>query len=201
MEKDTIRAALKEAIYQRRSTRAYTAALVPDELIEEVLDAGRYAPSGMNAQNTRFFVMTNADKLAELKAILTGIYANMQEEGWMPPFLLQLIKAAKAGETVDNTYGAPVLIVTANKKESHNSIADCSCALSNMMLAASAAGLGNCWINQVFTFRDAPPIREFFIGLGLADDEELCGALALGYTEKLEAKPLPRTGNPVTYIR
>ena len=201
MDSDTIRAALKEAIYQRRSTRAYTAAPVPDELIEEILDAGRHAPSGMNAQNTRFFVITNAEKLAELKDVLTGIYANLAEEEWMPEFLLRLMKAAKAGKKIDNTYGAPALIVTANRKGAPNSIADCSCALSNMMLTASAAGLGNCWINQIFTFRDNPRILEFFKGLGLADDEELCGALALGYTENLETKPLPRRGNTVTYIK
>ena len=202
MDKEIIRAALKEAISQRHSTRKYSGEMVPDELVEEVLDAGRNAPSGMNAQNTRFFVITNAEKLAELKAVFTGIFANMQEREGMPPFLLQLVKTAKAGNLVDNTYGAPVLIVTANTKGAPNSIADCSCALENMMLAASAAGLGNCWIDQCFTFRDAPPIRSFFEGLGLTENEELCGALALGYAESAAAAQSPPvTGNPVTYIK
>ena len=201
MDKDTIKAALKEAIYQRRSTRKYLSEPVPDELIEEILDAGRHAPSGMNMQKTHFFAITNAEKLAELKAALTGVFSNMEAKEGMPPPMLQYIKAAKAGETIDTTYGAPVLIVTANIKGAVNSIADCSCALENMMLTASAAGLGNCWINQFFHFRDAPPIRDFFAGLGLTEEEEICGALALGYSDKIETVPLPRTGNHVTYIK
>ena len=201
MDKDTIRVALKEAIYQRRSTRKYSTEMVSAELIEEILDAGRHAPSAMNMQRSRFFVITNAEKLAELKVVLTGVYANMTEKEGMPPLMLQLMKAAKAGEMIDNFYGAPVLIVTANAKGSLNSIADCTCALENMMLTAAAAGLGNCWINQCYLFRDAPPVKDFFAGIGLTEDEEICGAMALGYSENIETTPLPRTGNRVTYIK
>lgn len=200
MEKETIRAALKEAIYQRRSSRAYTAQPVPDEMVEEILDAGRHTPSANNKQNTHFFVITNEEKRAELRAAVTGVLAGMEEKEGMPPVFLSLIKRAKQGE-VDVTYGAPVLIVTANKKGSANAAADCACALQNMMLTASALGLGNVWVNQFLMLRDAPPIAEFFAGIGLEEDEELFGSLAVGFVEKLETAPLPRTGNPVTYIK
>jgi nitroreductase len=200
MDQETIKTALKEAIYQRRSTRAYTTEHVPEEIVEAILDAGRHAPSGNNLQNTHFYVITNAEKRAELKDIVTNVLANMEEKEGMPPVLLSMIKRAKQGE-VDVTYGAPVLIVTTNKKGSMNAAADCSCTLQNMMLTASAHGLGNCWINQFFTFRDAPPLKAFFAGIGVSEDEEIFGSLSIGYTEKLANEPLPRTGNQVTYIR
>jgi len=200
MEKDAVKIALKQAIYQRRSTRAYTAQPVPDELIEEILDAGRHAPTGMNRQKTHFFVITNAEKLAELKSIIAAILADMTVKEEMPPTLKSMIERAKKG-ALDVTHGAPVLIVTAGVKGAQNTIADCTCALQNMMLTAAACGLGACWVNQFFAFRDAPTVKEFFAGIGVAEDEEICGSVVVGYAENLQNEPLPRTGYPVTYIR
>ena len=200
MDQDIIKVALKEAIYQRRSSRAYIEKPVPDDLIEEILEAGRLAPSANNLQATHFYVITNADKRAELKAAVTTVLSNMEEKEGMPPTLLSLIQRAKQG-SVDCTYGAPVLIVTTNTKDSPNAAANCAVALENMMLTASANGLGNVWINQFFMFRDAQPIKEFFTGIGMTEEEEICGALSLGYVEKQAKEPLPRTGNPVIYIK
>ena len=201
MEKEIIRSALKEAIYQRRSTRSYTPQPVEDEILEEIIDAGRHSASAMNAQNTHLIVITSVEKRAELRKIMTEIFANTAEEEGMSPPLLNSIKRAKEGTEVDVTYGAPALIVTANKKGAQNATADCTCVLANMMLTASACGLGNCWINQFFTFREEQGVKDFFAGLGVAEDEELFGSLAIGYTEKLETAPQPRKGNPVTYIK
>jgi len=200
MVNDNIKIALKEAIYQRRSSRVYTEQPVPDEILEEILDAGRHAPSASNQQRTHLVVITNAEKRAELRDVMFGVAADSPEKEGLSAALLSLIQRAKQG-TVDVTYGAPVLIVTTNKKGSANAAADCACVLENMMLMASANGLGNCWINQFYTFRDEPAVRDFFAGLGVSEEEVICGALSVGYTEDLQTTPLPRTGNHVTYIR
>jgi nitroreductase len=200
MDQDTIKAALKTAIHQRRSTRSYATEKVPDEIIEEILDAGRYAPSGMNRQGTSFYVITNAEKLTELRGVISGVLAGVTEEEGMSPALVSMIQRARQGD-MDVTYGAPVLIVTTNMKGSPNACADCSCALQNMMLTASAHGLGNCWINQLYSFRDEPRLKEFLAGIGVSEKEEAYGSLALGYSEQISTEPLPRTGNPVIYIR
>ena len=200
MDQNTIKEALKEAINQRRSARAFTGQQVPDDILEEILDAGRKAPSANNLQATHFYVITNADKRDELKAAVTSALSNMEEKEGMPPTLLSLIQRAKQG-SVDCTYGAPVLIVTTNTKDSPNAGANCAVALENMMLTASANDLGNVWVNQFFMFRDAPPVKDFFAGIGMTEEEEICGSLSIGYVENLAKEPLPRTGNPVTYIR
>jgi len=201
MDKDTIRIALKEAVYQRRSTRLYTTQPVPEELLEEVIDAGRHAASAMNAQTTHLIVITNPEKLAQLREVMTGVLAGLTEKEGMSANFVKLIRRAKEGQLVDVAYGSPALIVTANKKGSQNAVADCSCVLANMMLTASACGLGNCWINQFHMTNEMPQVQDFFAGLGVAGDESVFGALALGYAEKLETTPLPRKGNPVTYIK
>ena len=125
MDKEALRAALKEAIYQRRSTR--------------------------------FYVITNTEKRAGLRKAVTEALSDTAEQEAMSQHFRALIRRARQGE-VDVTYGAPVLIITSNRKGSHNAVADCSCALQNMMLTAAAYGIGNCWINQFFLLRDKKPV-------------------------------------------
>lgn len=200
MDKDTIKAGLKAAIFQRRSTRAYKADPVPEELLGEIVEAGVYSPSASNGQKTHFFVITNPEKRAELREVMTKVLAAIPAEKGMPEVFLSLIQRANEGE-VDVTYGAPALIVTTNEKGSMNAAADTAIALENMMLTASACGLGNVWVNQFLMLRDAPELKEFFAGIGVTQNMLVYGALAVGYAEALETEPLPRRGDPVTFVR
>lgn len=196
---DTTQKGLFETINTRRSCRQYRSDPVPKALLEEVVEAGRMAPSGGNNQTTHFIVIQKPQKLAGLRDTLTAVMANTPVRDGMPPQMVALINRAKEGP-VDVNYGAPVLILTANKKGYSNAMADCACALENMMLAASAKGIGSCWINLYALLRDVPPLRGYIESLGMAADEEVCGALVVGFTDKLETTPLPRSGNPVTFV-
>lgn len=200
MEKEVIKSTVLDAIKHRRSTRSFLKDPVPEEIINEIVEAGRFSPSATNSQLTHFYIITNAEKRAELRAVVTAVLAATQEQEGMSPIFLSLLKRAREGE-VDVTYGAPALIVTTNKKGSPNAVADCSCTLQNMMLAASVNGIANVWINQFYLLRDAPGIKDFFASIGVTEEEDICGALSLGYSEEIETEPLPRTGFPVTYIR
>ena len=64
-----------QAILTRRSTRKF-ADIVPDrEVIEKVIEAGRYAPSGSNSQTTHVIVFTDKDMLAEIAQIVREEFA------------------------------------------------------------------------------------------------------------------------------
>lgn len=190
--------ALKETINARRSTRKYKADPVPQDLLAEVIEAGRMAPTGNNTQTIHFIAVTKPEHLAELCEAVTAVMAATPVQESMPAPMVGMINKAKQ-ETLDVHYGAPALILTANKKGYDNAAADCSCAMENMMLMATACGLGNCWINLYHRLRQAPPLRSLMEKLGLQPDEEVFGALVLGVAENLETTPLPRKGNPVTY--
>jgi len=200
MEQDIKKAAVLEAIKHRRSTRAFLQDPVPGEIIDEIVEAGRHAPSANNKQTAHFFVITDAEKRKELKKAVNAALLDIAVQENMSPTFLNLIKRAKESE-VDVTYGAPALIVTVNKKDSVNAAADCACALQNMMLAASVSGIANVWVNQFFSLREVPMVMDFFASLGVSEEETLFGSLAIGYSENIESEPLPRTGFPVTYIR
>jgi len=94
-----------------------------------------------------------------------------------------------------------VLILTANQADYSNNIADCSCALENMMIMANALDLGTCWINQLKWLNENEIITEYLRELGLEENEKVYASLAVGYPQaELNRTPLMRTGNKVTRI-
>ena len=117
--------------------------------------------------------------------------------------LVHSIEASKKGAYTFH-YNAPALIVTANQRDYGNNIADCACALENMMLMANELDLGSCWINQLRWLNENPVLLEYLRDLGLEDSERVYGALAVGYPATEDGlplrAPLPRKGNPVTWV-
>ena len=189
------------AILTRRSTRRFDNKIPDKEIIQKVVNAGRYAPSGANSQTSHFIVITNKEVLKEIAELVQGEFAKMEISEDMYVSLKGSINASKKGDYVFH-YNAPVLIVIANKKGYGNAIADSSCALENMMIAANAFDLGSCWINQLHWLDDNERIRTFLEGYGLKKDETITGGLALGFSENglPNRKPLDRKGNAVTWV-
>lgn len=193
-----------ECIKSRRSTRVYSDKTVSQSDIDKIVEAGRYAPSGGNNQSTHFIVIQNKEILNELIELVKDTFAGMEIEDGMYKSIFNSINASKKGNYVFN-YHAPVLIVTANKIGYPNGLADCSCALTNMMLMANELNLGSCWINQLRWLKDNENIIAYLRKLGMNDDEEIWGSLAVGYAKNEDGLPvrnaLDRTGNKVTYIK
>lgn len=190
-----------EAIMTRRSTRRMKPDLPPRELIERVIEAGRAAPSGSNSQTTHFIVITKPSTLKDLAELVQSEFAKMEIAPDTYVSLRNSINASRTGNYVFY-YNAPVLIVTANKKDYGNAMADSACALENMMIAANALNLGTCWINQLHWLTDHRAVQAYMQNLGLKDDETITGGLILGYGfDGLPVRTeLKRTGNPVTWI-
>ena len=190
-----------EAVLTRRSTRKLLPKPLDRTLVERVLDAGRHAPSGGNSQTTHCIVITNREVLDELAGLVQDAFSQMEETPGLYKSLRNSIRASKKGGYVFH-YGAPVLIVVANKQGYGNALADSACVLENMMIAANALDLGSCWINQLHWLDEDPGVRAYMERLGLGVDETITGGLILGYAASgLPARdPLPRTGNPVTWV-
>lgn len=191
-----------DCLMTRRSTRQYAARPVEEAALAAVLEAGRHAPSGGNSQTTHFIVAQNPQVLAKLAELVQAEFAKMEVTEGMYRSMVNSITRSKAGGYVFH-YNAPVLVITANQADYGNNIADCACALENMMLAANALELGSCWINQLRWLNENQTLLQYLRSLGLAESERVYGALALGYAaDGLPSRtPLPRTGNPITYIR
>ena len=193
-----------EFIKSRRSTRKFKQVSVPEELVNQVVEAGRFAPSGGNSQSTHFIVIENKEVLDKLARLAEEEFAKMEIQENTYKSLVNSITASKRGGYIFH-YNCPVLIVTANKKDYGNNIADCACALENMMLMANALDLGSVWINQLRWLNENPVLLKEMVSLEMEDDERVYGALALGYADTSDGMPnrnwVERTGNKVTYIK
>ena len=192
-----------EAIRTRRSTRRFSDKRVEVKKLDWIVNAGRYAPSGGNSQSCHFIVVRKKEILTKLAELAQAAFAKMEITDGMYKSIANSIRASKNGGYVFH-YNPDTLIIVANQKDYGNNIADTSCALENMMIAANELDLGSVWINQLRWLNEDKTLLEYERSLGLEENERIYGALAVGYADTEDGlpvrTPLERTGNKVTYI-
>ncbi len=192
-----------ETITSRRSTRKFKQEAIPDELVEKIISAGRVAPCGGNSQTTHFIVIRNKQILNELSELVCKTFSKMEIKSDTYKSLQAAIRASQTGNYIFH-YNAPVLIVTANKIGYGNAMADCVCAIENMMITANELNLGSCYINQLHWLDENQNIRQYMLKLGLNEDETICASMVIGYPNTKDGIPVRTqrniTGNPVSYI-
>ena len=192
-----------ESILTRRSTRKYLNKPVSKELLEKIIETGRYAPSGGNSQSNHFIVIQNKQIIAHLVKMVEKAFSQMEITENMYRSLQNSINLSKKGGYVF-CYNAPVLIIVANKKDYGNNQADCTLALENMMLEANELDLGSCYINQLKWLNEDQKILSYLQSFGMNEDERVYGSLIVGYPDTNDGKPLrkalPRKGNEVTWL-
>lgn len=173
------------------------------EKVEQVVEAGRFAPSGGDNQYTHFLVIRDHAVLEKIARVACAEFAKMEVTPTTYRSLANCIRFSKLGKCTFH-YNAPVLIVTANREGYGNAMADCACAVENMLLMANALDLGGCYINQLNWLRDNPVMTEYLRGLGLAEGEKVFASLVIGYADTLDGLPfcriVSRKGNPVTWV-
>lgn len=193
----------EKAILTRRSTRRFLNKPIEKQIIDKIVEAGRYAPSGGNNQTNHFFVITDQKVLEKLADIAQNAFSQMETYEGMYRSLMTSITLSKQGNYLFH-YGAPCLIVVANKKDYGNNMADTACALENMMVMANACDLGSCYINQLKWLNEDEQILKLFRSFGLKEDERIYGAVSLGYPDSEDGLPNRKQaeikGNQVTYI-
>lgn len=192
-----------EAIKTRRSTRKFKARPVEMEKLQQIVEAGRFGPTGGNAQSNHFFVISKIETLMVLKELVQNAFAKMELRDDLYKSLKNSITLSRKGH-YSFSYNAPVLIVVANKKDYGNNMADVACAVENMMLAANELDLGSCYINQLKWLNEEPSIRGYLGTLGLKDDERVYASVAIGYADTESGLPnrteAPRIGNEVVFV-
>jgi len=174
---------LMEAIRKRRSIRKYQDRPVPCPLVEEVLEAANWAPSGRNEQQWEYYVVGGAtkDKVA-------AIYSRLTEEN-LPPPEERNERQQYFSDWAQNLGGAPVIITAVMNREVNPpvykmALESVSASFQNLLLAAHAQGLGTCWMTGPLRAED-----EIKAILGLPDLLEIIAITPLGYPDEDPAPP------------
>ncbi len=172
---------VEQCIRERRSTPHFKSDPVPEELIERVIEAGLWAPSGMGRQSVRILAITDKeirDQLAQENARIMGAPAGMD------PF-----------------YGAPVVLVVLADKKAGTAVYDGSAAIENMLLAATSLGLGSHWIHRAKEEFEEPAWQELLKRAGAQEDCAGIGHVVLGYADGHEKKAPARKEGRVFWVR
>lgn len=156
-------------LLERRSIRKYKDTPVPEALLDKVLEAGTFAPTGMNRQTPVMVAVTNK----EIRDLLERENAKVMGDETRKPF-----------------YGAPAVIVVFYDPEVYTSFEDGCLVMGNLLNAAHAVGLGSCWIHRAKDVFNTPMGKALMKEWGVPENFIGVGNCILGYSdESPEAKP------------
>lgn len=163
----------------RRSIRKYKPDMIPEDVLNRIIEAGTYAATGMGKQSPIIIAVTNKeirDKFSKMNAEIMGVDSD--------PF-----------------YGAPVVLIVLADKARPTYVYDGSLVMGNLMLAAHAEGIGSCWIHRAKEEFESVEGKTFLKSLGIEGDYEGIGHCVLGYVDGEEPKTMPRKENYVYCVK
>lgn len=167
--------AVLENIRTRRSVRSFKNRAVEKEVLEAIVEAGRYAPTGMNRQDVWFYVTDKPELIRELSELNA-----------------EVMRAGNPSYKGDPFYHAPALVAVLADATDPNWVKNGSLAMGNMMLAAHSLGLGSCWINRADAVFDSETGRGLLDACGIPKEAAGVGFCILGYPDE-EREAAPRT--------
>ena len=172
--------AVLHSLITRRSVRRYKPDPVPQELLDQVMEAGLYAASGMGRQGSVILQVTD-------KALRDR---------------LMRLNAAVMGTKNDPFYGAPTAVLVLGEKNNPNGVQDASLVMGNLLLAASGIGLGSCWINRAKETFETPEGKALLAKWGLDPEKYIgVGYCILGYPAPNGTRtPGPRKAGYVLHV-
>ena len=162
----------------RRSIRSYQPKQVEKELLEQVLQAGTYAPTGGGRQ--------------------TPVIVAVQDEKTVQQ--LSRMNAAVMGAKSDPFYGAPTVLVVLAERSRGTYLLDGASVITTLLNAAHAVGLGSCWIHRAKDEFESEEGKALLQQWGIEGDFEGVGHVILGYPAGDAPEPAPRKANYIVRV-
>lgn len=188
-----------QTIYQRRSVRQFQDRPLGDDMVRAVLDAANQAPSAHNQQSWKFVVIRNKKKqdLAQLVSKQAADFpkpssAILRMAGRSIASAPVVIAAMNTGTLIEHgTELFKIEPAAADDFFRTMEIQSSAAAVENLLLAATALGLGSVWLGVLFLIK-----REILDFLGEAQGEFMA-VIPLGYPRRESISPKKQ---PLEYV-
>jgi nitroreductase len=165
--------AIMESLLSRRSVRSFQSRQIENEKLDLVLQAAINAPNGMRQEPWHFTVLQKPELLKKLDILV-------------------------AGEGKSFFYNAPTLIIVSIEQGNRFAQADTACAMTNMMQAAHALGLGSVWCNRI---NGNSELDTKLFEYGVPEGFQVTATLALGYAENLATEAKKLKEETISFVR
>jgi len=183
-----------KSILARRSYKAFKSDPISDDILETILEAGKYAPTGMNRQAWHFTVVKSEEgKKMYKEALLEMRRQGRGPAGPPPPQPPGIIVKPE-----EEFRGAPVMIVVSGDPSLDITRLDCVLATGNMFIAAASFGIMSGWSHMTAKelFSDPKVKKQFQIPEGY----EVYSAAFFGYPLGEPKDRGPRKKGTVTML-
>ena len=167
-----------KTLIERRSCRSYQPDPIPAEILDQILEAGTFAATGMGRQSPIMIAVTDRETRDRLSKM----------------------NAAVIGSNNDPFYGAPVVIVVLADRRVGTYLYDGSLVMGNLMNAAHSLGIASCWIHRAKEEFDSDEGKALLKSLGIEGDYEGIGHCILGYAADEPRPAAPRKGSYIYRI-
>ena len=168
-------------IHERRAVRKYKTDTIDKLHIEQIISAGRMAPSATNKQPWKFYVLTNKEKIKLYSKEICKVAENILH--------LSLKDFHKEEDAV--FHGAPVVIFITAPKDNEWASYDVGMCCQNMMLAAKSLGYDSCPVALAKAIEKTDLYKE----IQIPTSEEIKIAVVLGYGDEKPKTPERKTDN------
>lgn len=166
-------------LVERRSIRKFKSEQIADAALNDILAAGKYAPTGGGRQSP---VMVVAQSPAMVKK-------------------LSKMNAAVMGSDSDPFYGAPTVVVVFADKNRSTHVEDGALAIGNMLNAAHALDVDSIWVHRAREMFSTEEGKALMQEWGLSDDYVGIGNCVLGYRDCEYPQPAPRKEDYVRFAK
>jgi len=160
-----------KTLKERRSIRKYKKEQISDEQLNQILEAGMYAPSGMGAQSAIMVVVQDAELIKRLSRMNAEVMGKTDED----PF-----------------YGAPTVVIVFADKNIPTYIEDGSLVMGNLMNAAYSVGVDSCWVHRAREMFESEEGQALLKEWGIGSNYVGIGNCILGYRDCEYPEPKPR---------
>jgi nitroreductase len=191
-----------KVINARRAVRKYKDKPVDRDTIGQVIDAGMMAPSAMNRQPWKFYVLTGRETIRSFSKAISGVvfkaFSGAGIKGIMQAagHLLHFAHNFNIDAITDPVFhGAPVVIFITAPSDNEWAPLDIGMCAQNMMLAAKSLGLDTCPVGFAKFVMDV----DLYPKLNIPPSEKVLLAVILGYGDEQPAAH-ERVGNKVMFI-
>lgn len=164
----------------RRSCRKYLDKQVPEDVLDKILEAGTYAPTGMGKQSPVIVCIQNKELINEISKM----------------------NAKVMGMNADPFYGAPTLLIVLADPNIRTYLYDGALVMGNLLNASQALGVASCYIFRAKEVFESSEGKELLKKWNIPTYYEGIGNCILGYAQEGGIKePIKRKDNYIIKVK